>query len=220
MTARSIVRGAGEALITVGVVLLLFVAYQVWWTNVMAARAVATETNALLDRFEHPGPGAKTAAAEVAPGQAFALMYLPALGDHWNRPVIQGVTLADLARGVGHYPQTAMPGQVGNFAVAGHRATNGEPFAHLDRVGLGDAVVVRTERAWFVYRVTGTSIVAPTDVSVIDAIPSRPGASPSRALITLTTCSPRWASYYRLIVHGVLVGTSPELEPPPMVEGG
>ena len=220
MSGRAVVRTFGEVLITAGALLLLFVAYQVWWTNVVANRAVAAQTNRLLNQFEHPPPGLGPGPSPVEPGQAFALMYIPALGDHWNRPVVQGVTLADLARGIGHYPQTAMPGQVGNFAVAGHRATNGEPFAYLDRVGRGDDVIVRTDLSWFVYRVTDVSIVAPTDVDVIDPVPGRPGAVPNEQLITLTTCSPRWASYARLIVHGVLVATSPESAPPAAVGGG
>jgi sortase A len=215
---RAVLRGAGELLITLGVVALLFVAYQLWWTNVMADRAVRTQTSRLLEEFSHAPPGG--AASQPVPlGQAFALMYIPALGVHWSRPVIQGVTLADLAEGVGHYPATAMPGQVGNFAVAGHRATNGQPFAYLDRVGAGDDVIVRTQQSWFVYRITDVHIVAPTDVGVIDPVPGQPTASPHDQLITLTTCSPRWASYARLILHGVLVQTSPPGQPPAEVGG-
>jgi sortase A len=209
----TLVRGAGELLITLGLVALLFVAYQLWWTDVMANRAVMAQTQRLLDQFAHTPPGAGQG-QPAAPGQAFALMYIPALGQNWSRPVIQGVTLTDLAEGVGHYPSSAMPGEVGNFAVAGHRATNGEPFAYLDRVGRGDDVIVHTEQAWFVYRVTDVQIVAPTDVGVIAPVPGQPDAVPRQRLITLTTCSPRWASYARLILHGVLVRTSAPGHPP------
>ncbi len=218
MKLRTVVRGTGEALITLGAVALLFVTYQLWWTDVVANRAVTAQTQRLLEQFARtPSGGGQS--QPVPPGQAFAMMYIPALGQHWSRPVIQGVTLADLAEGVGHYPSSAMPGEVGNFAVAGHRATNGEPFAYLDRVGRGDDVIVRTAQSWFVYQITDVHIVAPTDVAVIAAVPGQPAAVPQQRLITLTTCSPRWASYARLILHGVLVRTSAPGQPPADVAG-
>ena len=221
MTLRTWVRGVGEVLITVGVVLLLFVGYELWWTNVVADRAVAAERAELLDRFgQPPHPSPDSASSKVVPGDAFALMYIPAIERSWVRPVVEGVTLEDLSRGVGHYPQTAMPGQVGNFAVAGHRATNGQPFAYLDRVTTGDQVIVQTQTRWYVYRVTDVSLVAPTDVDGIAPVPGDPTATPDRRIITLTTCNPRWASYERLILHGRLVSSSPAADPPPIPGGG
>jgi sortase A len=97
-----------------------------------------------------------------------------------------------------------MPGDVGNFAVAGHRATHGEPFRNLDLLKPGDAVVIETDDRWFTYRVTDSEIVTPTDVEVILPVPNKPGAQPTQALITLTTCHPRWASTERMIVYGQL----------------
>jgi sortase A len=213
---RTAVFTVGEVLVTLGAVVLLFVAYQVWWTNVVANAAVRTQTQQLLQQWRNPPPGGLDPTV-VHRGEPFALLYLPALGRGWNRPVIEGVALADLAKGVGHYPGTALPGQLGNFAVAGHRATNGEPFAALDRVHPGDQVAVRTAAHWFVYRITDVALVAPTDVGVIDPVPGHPDALPTRRLITLTTCNPRWASYQRLILHGVLVVTTAADQPPPIV---
>jgi sortase A len=118
--------------------------------------------------------------------------------------VVQGVGLDDLARGIGHYPKTVLPGEVGNFAVAGHRATHGEPFAYLDEVRKGDAVVVETQEDWYVYMIDRIKIVQPTDTWVIEPVPGRPGAVPTERLITLTTCNPRWASTERLILWGHL----------------
>ena len=112
-------------------------------------------------------------------------------------PIVQGVSLDVLATGIGHYPETVMPGEVGNFSVAGHRATNGEPFAYLDQLREGDAVVVETGTTWYTYEVTDEYIVQPTQVGVILPVPNKPEAKPRKALMTLTTCNPRWESYER-----------------------
>jgi sortase A len=137
-------------------------------------------------------------------GKGFAFLHIPRLGKNWTVPVVEGVDLPDLARGVGHYPDTARPGQIGNFAVAGHRATNGEPFATLDRMRAGDFVVAETRSRWFTYVVDRTEIVEPDSTWVLDPVPGKPGATPTQALLTLTTCNPRWASTQRLIVFGHL----------------
>ncbi|MBA2768136.1 MAG: class E sortase, partial [Sporichthyaceae bacterium] len=148
-------------------------------------------------------------------GRGFAFVRIPRLGLDYSVPVLEGISLDVLARGVGHYPRTAMPGQVGNFAVAGHRATNGEPFAHLDRVRANDVVVVETRRAWLTYVVDRTRIVRPTDTWVIDPVPGQSGVQPTERLITLTTCNQRWASYERLIVFGHLEQRRPKSQGPP-----
>ena len=113
----------GEILITFGVLLLLFVAYQLWWTNVTATRAADSAASQLRDSWAQPAPGDGRSPddqyQEPDLGQAFALMYIPRLSDKvWGTPVVEGVQAADLAQGIGHYPGTAMPGEVGNFAVA------------------------------------------------------------------------------------------------------
>ncbi len=110
-------------------------------------------------------------------------------------PVVEGVELHDLARGVGHYPETARPGQVGNFAVAGHRATNGEPFADLDQLRKGDVVVVETRSRLVHLRRGPDPDRAADDTWVLDPVPGKPDATPTQQLLTLTTCNPRWASY-------------------------
>jgi len=163
-------------------------------------------------------PGDKPVAVRAfREGKGFAFLHVPALGRSYTVPVVQGVSLPDLARGVGHYPKTALPGRVGNFAVAGHRATNGEPFAHLDKVGKGDVVVVETRDTWYTYVVDRSRIVAPSDTWVIDPVPGRTGVQPTRRLLTLTTCNPRWASTERLIVFGHLQGQQPRTDGRPTV---
>ena len=221
MTVRTAIRGLGELLITAGMVILLFVVYQLFWTNLQADQAQTQVTDTLQKTWEHPGsaptpsPGTSSstdpAVAVPASGKGFALMRIPRLGSGWVKPVVEGVTLPDLHRGLGHYPGTALPGQVGNFAVAGHRATNGEPFRDLNEVKVGDKIVVETQDMWFVYVVDKTFKVLPTGVWVIDPVPGRPsGTKPTQKLVTLTTCDPRWGHTRRLIVSGHLVNQQPK----------
>jgi sortase A len=125
-------------------------------------------------------------------------------------PVVSGVGEVQLAQGIGHYPSTALPGQVGNFAVAGHRATNGEPLRDIDRLQVGDEVIVETRDTWYVYTLERDEIVLPTDTWVIEPVPGQPGAEPTQELITLTTCNPRWASTERWIWWGSLTETIPK----------
>ena len=224
----------GELLITVGVLLLLFVAYQLMWTNVTAQRAsdqVATDLQdswaiPATDGSSDPGdPGDPGEDPEARPeiGDAFALMYIPRLSDKvWGMPVLESVGLPDLARGIGHYPTTQLPGEKGNFAVAAHRATNGEPFRDIDQLRVGDKVFVETQDSWFEYTLRRDQIVAPTDTWVIDPVPGDPGASPSDRLITLTTCNPRWGHTTRWVWWGDLTTSYDKAdgEIPPEIEAG
>ncbi|HTE74571.1 MAG TPA: class E sortase [Actinomycetes bacterium] len=203
---RTATRGVGELFVTAGLVLLLFVTYQLVWTNFEANRAQDGVSDQIRDDWQRPAASGRTGAVGRVTdfGEGFAFMHIPRLGRRYSVPVVEGVSLDDLAKGVGHYPKTVLPGEVGNFAVAGHRATHGEPFAYLDEVRKGDAVVVETQEDWYVYVIDRTKIVQPTDTWVIEPVPGRPDAVPTERLITLTTCNPRWASTERLIVWGHL----------------
>jgi sortase A len=224
----SVLHGAGEVLITLGCILLLFAVYELVWTNVTADRHESGVRHDLVQSFDDPSsapstnPGASPGTTSPPPrsttpqpGDAFAVMYIPALGAHWAKAVVEGVDLSDLKGTIGHYPRTALPGQIGNFAVAGHRATNGQPLADVPDIVEGSLVYVRTGTAWYTYRVTRHQIVAPNAVEVLLPVPGKPGARPTQALITITTCNPRWASFERWIVSGVLIDTRAETEGPP-----
>lgn len=227
-------RWTGDILITLGVVVALLLVYQLWWTNVQAANA-AESTRADLIASWAPAvvatpqptpteaPEAVTAET-VAPmpvtapavGKPFALMYIPRLRDSvWGSPVVEGVGLDELAKGVGHYPGTAMPGEIGNFATAAHRATHGELFRDFDRLRKGDRVVVETRNGWYVYELDVDKIIAPTDTWVIETVPGKPDVEPTEALITLTTCNPRWASTERWAWWGYLVEERTRDQGPP-----
>lgn len=205
-TTRTVIRGVGEGLITVGVLVLLFCVYQLFYTNVEANRAQAQERAELREdwRPQQVAEPVPDNFSGIEEGDGIAIMYIPELGAGWEKPVLQGVALDDLARGLGHYPDSAWPGQLGNFAVAGHRTTHGQPFHNLDKLEQGDVVIVETENNWYRYVIDKWETVEPTEVEVVLPVPRQPGAEPTDELITLTTCHPKWSSAERLVYHGHL----------------
>jgi sortase A len=211
---RRAVGWAGEVVLTLGVLLLLLVAWQLWWTDVVSNRAAAQVVATLEDEFaSSTGADAALPASGIPPGVgkdgAFAVVRIPRFGTDYARPVLEGTGRPVLAVGVGHYVGTAGPGQVGNFALAGHRTTYGRPFHDVDRLRDGDRVVVETKGAVHVYEVTSREVVRPSDVEVIAPVPGDPGARPTTALITLTSCHPRYSATERFVVHGRLVESVP-----------
>ncbi|HEV7647616.1 MAG TPA: class E sortase [Actinophytocola sp.] len=153
---QKFVRNAGEALITLGVVLLLLVVYEVYWTDLVSAGKQRDATSALDTRW-HDQTGAADAKRQdhfqgLGEGEGFAKMYIPAFGADYHFTIVQGVSNASLEIGPGHYIKTAYPGQPGNFSVAGHRVGKGAPFNDINLIQSCDAVVVETQYSWFVYR--------------------------------------------------------------------
>ncbi len=132
---------------------------------------------------------------------------MPRFGADWVRPVLQGTDDDVLATGVGHYEGTAAPGEVGNFAVAGHRTTWGRPFHDIDRLRTGDRVLVETADAVYVYAVTAHEVVQPGDVDVIAPVAGEPGAEPVEPVLTMTSCHPRYSAAQRYVVHAELAET-------------
>jgi sortase A len=153
----------------------------------------------------------------VAPGEGLAVLRVPRLGDWNDEPpvVVEGVSVADLKRGPGHMPGTALPGEVGNVVLSGHRTTYGAPFQRLDELDPGDAVVLETRDSWFTYTVTGARIVAPTAVEVAYPVPGDRGATPTERLLTLTTCHPEYSARERLVVSAQLAAADPKSGEPP-----
>ncbi|EHK88952.1 class E sortase [Saccharomonospora azurea] len=146
---RAAVRVFGEVLITLGLVMLLFVVYELWVTNLMSEELQREASAELDERWSQE----RQMHADPMDGQAFARIYIPSFGVDWNFTVQQGVDAATLEVGPGHYKKSAMPGRPGNFAVAGHRVGKGAPFNDLDLLGSCDAVVIETVDEFFVYRV-------------------------------------------------------------------
>lgn len=241
---RTVSRGIGQTLITLGLVALLFVVYQLWVTDLLTARAQDRLAEQIQDQWaDSPAvtappsdtapaptdgspaaPAPQTPAAiDVGVGDPFAIMYIPRIWADSSRVVVEGTSQVELEQGPGHYLDTAMPGEQGNFAVAGHRVGRGSPFLDLDRMRPGDPIVVETGDSWFVYRVLGDpatgsfdgdpsgipgrQIVAPSQVDVLSPTPGGPAdGPPTGAYLTLTTCHPKYSARQRLIIHARLEG--------------
>ncbi|WP_082353465.1 class E sortase [Corynebacterium deserti] len=142
----------GEILLTVGVLALLFAFYEAYWTNVESGKLQEAASGKLDEQWEQERVNPRQ---KLTPelGEAFARMYIPSFGSDFNFAIIEGTDEADLLAGPGRYVDSQMPGEAGNFAVAGHRVGKGSPFNDLGNVEVCDAIVVETSTSWDVYRV-------------------------------------------------------------------
>jgi len=206
----------GVGLIAIGVGLLAYVAWQYWGTNWVSHRKheqIVADTQELW---------AKDAAEEVfmPEGEVSALIRIPKFGEDYVVPVLEGVSDDALAAGYGHFEKTAEPGKVGNFALAAHRVTHGEPLRDMPELDPGDEVIVETRTATHTYVLTtgGDDLVVPfTEIWVIDPLPDNPdegepepAQEPGQRLITLTTCSEIFHTDNRMIAFGVLKDSKPK----------
>ena len=206
----------GRTCIAAGVLILLFVAYQLWGTGIREAQAQRN----LQDEFEQQlGAAERTDSSttsttdgdtptspptsEVGPpppppadGDAVAQIRIPAIG--LDKIVVQGVAVADLKKGPGHYPGSPLPGQPGNAAIAGHRTTYGAPFNRIDELKEGDQILVTTTQGAFEYQVRQQLIVAPDQVEVLDDF--------GDDRLTLTACHPKYSARQRIVVVAALQG--------------
>lgn len=206
---RSLIRSLGELCITAGLILLLFVAYELWGTGAYTS-AQQDKLGKELAR-QWAAPHGKVTTEQVRLGHGIALIRIPRLGKTYKYVVIEGVSVADLRKGPGHYPGTALPGGLGNFVVSGHRTTYLAPFNRVDELKSGDKILVDTQDEQYVYEVNGEKVVSPDNLDVTDPVPLHPGQAPTEHLITLTTCHPKYSASHRLIVFGRLVQSIPRV---------
>jgi sortase A len=236
-----VIGAAGRLLILTGVLVLLFVAYQLWGTGIQEARsqdqledqfremleASSTSTTTTVDpstsapstslppESEAADP-ANNAAVQVERGDAVAHIEIPDIGvDKW---VVQGTSVPDLRKGPGHYLGTPMPGEAGNSAIAGHRTTYGAPFGDIDKLSPGDSIFVTTLAGRFEYRVMGANRINPEADPQYGNLIVKPtdvyvldNYGDNR--LTLTACHPKYSARERIIVAAELV--VPENEPDP-----
>ncbi|HEY1445855.1 MAG TPA: class E sortase [Acidimicrobiales bacterium] len=202
----------GKILIGAGVLVLLFTAYQIWGTAIQESHTqnalrstLIAETNdqqiqhalaeaAAINKLPTGPPVTAPRTADPGEGAPVGDIRIPKIGV--NQVVVEGTNTPDLRKGPGHYIGTPLPGQNGNASVAGHRTTYGHPFYNLDGVKVGDPIVLTTLQGIFVYDTTKTSVVSPSDTSVIK--------NTFDNLLTLTTCNPRFSASTRLIVQAKL----------------
>jgi sortase A len=210
-TVRLCLRVSGQLLSTLGLVILGFLAYMYWGTALRASTAQHTFARELASQWSgHSELAALTALSDLAPGKPFALLRIPQLGSSWQFAVIEGTGPGQLALAPGHLTGTALPGQVGNFVVAGHRLTAGNPFWRLPSLHVGSLVIVETINASYEYRVTARPRSVPADDTAVTApVPYHLGERAKISMITLITCDPPWTGTSRVVVTGVLLRALP-----------
>ncbi len=206
------------ALVVVGVGVLGTAAWQTWGLSAVAAAGQQQAAAKQLQQWHGPAsapsrPAAVPVAAEPALGGTVAVIRIPRFGASWSRVVRQGVDEAEVldsfTAGVGHYPGTAMPGGVGNFAVAAHDTGWGDSFIDVARLRLGDRIDVRTAAGTYVYAFRNFQWVQPTQVDVLLPVPARKDVAATGRLITLTTCDPPYDAQERFIAYGTFVTFTP-----------
>ena len=218
-SGRGLAFYVGVGLVLAGLALLGYVAWQFFGTNIVARQT----QQRVVEQLEQEWSAAPATTIErdeepaVPLGEASALIRIPALGDDYVVPVLEGIGDEELSSGYGHFPGTADPGRRGNYALAAHRVTHGEPLRDMPTLRPGDEVVVETRDAIHTY-VLDTDpndlIVTFEDIWVIDPVPSNPDGGveppsqkPGQRLITLTTCSELFHTDNRMIAFGHLVET-------------
>jgi len=234
----------GELLLTAGVLVLLFLGWQIWLNDIIVGAEQTSAANELAEQWAQDSadeptptttptdsptatptetpvpvdPGEPVVAAVPAAAESFANLIVPRLGADYRRPIAEGVGLNVLNNrktGVGHYPQTQMPGEVGNFAVAAHRTTYGAGFHDINTLLVGDSIYVETADGWYKYIYRGTEYVRPTGVGVLNPVPQVSGVSSTDRIITMTSCHPYFSAAERIIAYGVFDTWYPRAGGPP-----
>lgn len=215
---------SGELLMTAGLFVLLFLGWHVWFNDLVQGaaqdRAAATLSNSWTasavgqTEFDRATGTSDGAIVEVKPpvvkavkdAQSFATILIPRFGGRYERTVAESVDVEKVLNnhitGVGHYPGTAALGEIGNFAVAGHRTTYGAPFGEVDKLRVGDRIYLETEMGWYVYRFRNLEFVYPTEVSVLNPVPQLLVGAKDR-ILTMTSCHPKLSAAERIIAYSV-----------------
>jgi sortase A len=187
----------GEILVTAGVVLMMFVGFKTLLQDNLVGNQQADYASAFTER-----DGFVPLAEVSEQADIFGRMYVPRFGEGWTRLVAEGTRWHPVLNeiGIGHYVNTAMPGEIGNFAVAAHRGGFGGAFRDIDKLTNGDRVYLETKDTWFIYKFLETEIVLPTDVGVIAPVPVKlDGSTPGSRYLTMTSCTPIFVNTERII---------------------
>lgn len=223
-------------LITVGVVALLYVSWQMWIGDWIIGAEKHKQASALSESWLTPSPGpsasdspeptpSSTAPPEaVVPVQAqqehgtrFGVMFVPRFGPEWQFTIAAGTSRKDiLDQGeIGHYADTAMPGGEGNTVYAAHRWTSGAPFDPIDKLVIGDAIVIQTQDGWYTYRFRTLEYVQDTQVEVLLPVPQQVGVAANDRYLTLTSCAPKLNMLERIIAYAVFESFTPAADGAP-----
>lgn len=221
----------GELSITAGVLIFLFLFWQLWFNDVLVRAEQNTAAEELSQSFidaaqvdpssvptEDPAdPAAPPIGTTAGDAQEFGILTIPRFGPDYHAKVAGGITRARTLNpiGIGHYLTTAAPGEVGNFAVAGHRTTYGKPLNQIANLRVGDSIVVQTAEGWYTYRFRTLEYVTPMASDVLNPVPQADGIEATDRIITLTSCSPMYSAAERIIAYGVFESFTPITDAPP-----
>lgn len=214
-----------------GLIVLLYVAWLTWGASLQTN---ATQTDAVQDLAQEfasepmpeqqsvpslvsaPDYGVPPVAVSPAYGEHIGIVYVPRFGAAYSRPVIEG-TDADVidTLGLGHYEGTAMPGELGNFALAGHRQTHGAVLDNIDALQPGDNIYVQTKDGFYTYVFRNDEIVLPTGTDVLLPVPTVASGKPTERILTLTSCNPKLGAEERIIAYSTMVSWQPASAGPP-----
>ncbi len=203
--SAKILNAISDLFITFAIFAIMFAAHQtVWSTYVSQSHIAEARAEVQLKWIEAP-------AIEPELHKGFALIFIPRLRDKvWELPITRGVDAEDLISGLGHYPDSALPGEKGNFAMAGLRTTYGEPLAGIDQLKRDDEVIIQTAGNWYVYKLVLAEIVEPDALWVLEENPNGIVTNSGVGeIITVTTSHPSWGSTHRWIWWGVLTEVRP-----------
>jgi sortase A len=220
---------------TVGVLALLYVSWHTWVGDIIIAGQQHAEADALSEQWDREAATPESAPAEPEPGgeptdpanipvleeqshgTLFGIMRIPRFGDDWKFNIASGITRPDvLDQGrVGHYPDTAMPGEVGNAAFAAHRWTSGAPFDPIDKLVIGDAIVIETKEGWYTYRFRSSEYVQETQVEVLLPVPNQTDVEANGRYLTLTSCAPKLNMLERIVAYALFEDFTPRTDGPP-----
>ncbi|MGB3185308.1 MAG: class E sortase [Ornithinimicrobium sp.] len=229
---RIAIRSLGELMITAGVLLLLFLVWQLWWTDIEANAEADNILESTRDTFASGASGASDppresdrsgrssgdlAGAGDPPANglaAAAIVHMPTIGE--VRPVLAGVELSVLNQGVlGQYPDSEAPGEVGSFTLAGHRTTYGRPLWSIAELQAGDPIVVETAETYYVYRFDRNQVVTPFQTEVIADVPGDSAAEATQKWMVMTACHPKFSAAERIVAFNSFSYQQPRSQGPP-----
>lgn len=221
----------GELLITAGVLVLLYVVWQLWVGDIIFAAQRNAEGHAVSQEWQAEYEDSLVPSGASAPDEPvetpilpqpadteiFATLQVPRWGADYLVNIAGGVTRSGTLDklGIGHYPGSAMPGEVGNVSLAAHRMTSGAPFGKIPDLRIGDALVIETRDGWYTYRFRTHEYVQPSEVDVLLPVPQMPEVPAGERYLTIMTCSPLYSMAERLIGYSVFESFTPRGDGPP-----
>jgi sortase A len=217
----------GEIFITAGVLVLLYLVWQLWFNDLVVGNQQQGSAQDLSQNWgkgdspqpapsNRADPGDPIVTATPAKTATFANIIVPRFGETYTRPVGEGISTSNVLRvGVGHYPGTQMPGAIGNVGLAGHRTTWGAPFSNIADLRVGDSVYLETADGWYRYVFRSLEYVKPSGIGVLDPVPQARGVAATDRLLTMTSCNPKFSAAERIVAYSVYDTWYPRADGPP-----